>query len=124
NQPDIHRRFRPLIQAGFAVTLFAETRLDKGPKSAVNVGLIEGGSGVNAIAQAARAKVDIRSESNARIEELVDILASAVDRARDAENQRTRPERWRRSCARSARGPPRCCRTGRRFCTIFARWTR
>jgi acetylornithine deacetylase/succinyl-diaminopimelate desuccinylase-like protein len=71
-----------------AVALFAETRLDAGPKSSVNVGLIEGGSGVNAIAQAARCKVDIRSESNARMEELVDVLASAVERARDLENQR------------------------------------
>jgi tripeptide aminopeptidase len=78
----------PIHALARAVTLFAETRLDKGPKSAVNVGLIEGGSGVNAIAQAARAKVDIRSENNARMQELVDILASAVDRARDAENQR------------------------------------
>ncbi len=71
-----------------AVALFAETRLDSGPKSSVNVGLIEGGSGVNAIAQAARCKVDIRSESNARMEELVDLLAGAVERARDLENQR------------------------------------
>jgi acetylornithine deacetylase/succinyl-diaminopimelate desuccinylase-like protein len=71
-----------------AVALFAETRLDSGPKSSVNVGLIEGGSGVNAIAQAARCKVDIRSESNARMDQLVDILGSAVERARDLENQR------------------------------------
>jgi acetylornithine deacetylase/succinyl-diaminopimelate desuccinylase-like protein len=71
-----------------AVALFAETRLDSGPKSALNVGLIDGGSGVNAIAQAARCKVDIRSESNARMEELVDVLADAVEKARDQENQR------------------------------------
>jgi acetylornithine deacetylase/succinyl-diaminopimelate desuccinylase-like protein len=71
-----------------AVALFAETRLDSGPKSSVNVGLIEGGSGVNAIAQSARAKVDIRSESNERMDALVDILASAVESARDQENQR------------------------------------
>ena len=71
-----------------AVALFAETRLDGGPKSSVNVGLIEGGTGVNAIAQSARCKVDIRSESNQRIDQLVDILGSAVDRARDLENQR------------------------------------
>lgn len=71
-----------------AVALFAETRLDSGPKSSVNVGLIEGGSGVNAIAQAARCKVDIRSESNARMEQLVEVLTSAVERARDLENQR------------------------------------
>ncbi len=71
-----------------AVALFAETRLDSGPKSSVNVGLIEGGSGVNAIAQAARCKVDIRSESNARMDQLVELLSSAVERARDLENQR------------------------------------
>jgi acetylornithine deacetylase/succinyl-diaminopimelate desuccinylase-like protein len=71
-----------------AVALFAETRFDAAPKSSVNVGLIEGGSGVNAIAQAARCKVDIRSESNARMEELVDLLTSAVERARDLENAR------------------------------------
>jgi acetylornithine deacetylase/succinyl-diaminopimelate desuccinylase-like protein len=71
-----------------AVALFAETRLDGGPKSSVNVGLIEGGSGVNAIAQSARAKVDIRSESNERMDAIVDILNSAVESARDQENQR------------------------------------
>ena len=71
-----------------AVALFSETRLESGAKSSVNVGLIEGGSGVNAIAQTARAKVDIRSENNERMDELVDTLTSAVDRARDIENQR------------------------------------
>ncbi|HEY1241428.1 MAG TPA: M20/M25/M40 family metallo-hydrolase [Bryobacteraceae bacterium] len=71
-----------------AVALFSETRLDTAPKSAINVGLIDGGSSVNAIAQTARAKVDIRSESNEKMEELVEILAGAIDRARDLENQR------------------------------------
>jgi tripeptide aminopeptidase len=71
-----------------AVTLFTETRLDGSPKSAFNVGLIEGGSSINAIAQTARAKVDIRSESNEKIDDLVELLSGAVDRARDSENQR------------------------------------
>jgi tripeptide aminopeptidase len=71
-----------------AVSLFTETRLEGSPKSAFNVGLIEGGSSVNAIAQTARAKVDIRSESNEKIDELADLLAASVDRARDLENQR------------------------------------
>jgi len=72
-----------------AVALFSETRLDAGPpKSALNVGLIEGGSSINAIAQAARAKVDIRSESNEKVDELAEVLLAAVDRARDLENQR------------------------------------
>ncbi len=64
----------PLHALCRAVALFAETRLNGAPKSAFNVGLIEGGSSVNAIAQSARAKVDIRSESNEKMDELVEIL--------------------------------------------------
>jgi di/tripeptidase len=78
----------PLHALCRAVTLFSENRIEGLPKSAVNVGLIEGGSSVNSIAQSARAKVDIRSESNQKLDELVDLLAAAVDRARDVENQR------------------------------------
>jgi acetylornithine deacetylase/succinyl-diaminopimelate desuccinylase-like protein len=78
----------PLHALCRAVSLFSDTRLEGGPKSAINVGLIEGGSSVNAIAQTARAKVDIRSENNARMEELVELLTSAAERARDIENQR------------------------------------
>jgi acetylornithine deacetylase/succinyl-diaminopimelate desuccinylase-like protein len=78
----------PLHALCRAVAFFAETRLEGTPKSAVNVGLIEGGSSVNAIPQLARAKVDIRSESNAKMDELVDLLSAAVDRARELENQR------------------------------------
>ncbi|MGD1074130.1 MAG: M20/M25/M40 family metallo-hydrolase [Bryobacteraceae bacterium] len=58
------------------------------PKVAVNVGIIEGGSSVNSIPASARAKVDIRSESNERIEDLVAALHSAVGRAEDIENSR------------------------------------
>jgi tripeptide aminopeptidase len=78
----------PLHALCRAVALFSDARLDSGPKSAINVGLIEGGSSINAIAQMARAKVDIRSENNDRMDELVAMLASAAERARDIENQR------------------------------------
>jgi len=78
----------PLHALCRAVALFADTKLDDAAKSAFNVGLIEGGSGVNAIAHAALAKVDIRSESNPRMDELVRSLSSAVERAKDIENQR------------------------------------
>jgi tripeptide aminopeptidase len=71
-----------------AVALFTETRLEEEPKSAVNVGLIEGGSSVNAIAQSARAKVDIRSESDEMIGQLAERLSEAVERAREIENRR------------------------------------
>ena len=78
----------PLHALCRAVAFFSETRLDTGPKSAINVGLIDGGSSINAIAQTARAKVDIRSENNAKMDELVDLLSNVVERARDIENQR------------------------------------
>jgi len=78
----------PLHALCRAVALFSEARLDGTPKSAINVGLIEGGSSVNAIPQSARAKVDIRSENNSRMEELVELLAASVERARETENQR------------------------------------
>jgi acetylornithine deacetylase/succinyl-diaminopimelate desuccinylase-like protein len=58
------------------------------PKVSVNVGVIEGGTGVNAIPASARAKVDIRSESNEKIDELVVALQTAVTRAEDIENSR------------------------------------
>jgi len=78
----------PLHALCRAVALFAETPLEGSPKSAINVGMIEGGAGVNAIAQTARAKVDIRSESNQKMDELVGALEQAVERARETENQR------------------------------------
>jgi acetylornithine deacetylase/succinyl-diaminopimelate desuccinylase-like protein len=78
----------PLHALCRAVALFSETRLEGAPKSSFNVGLIEGGSSINAIASAARAKVDIRSESNERMDGLVAVLAAAVDRARQIENER------------------------------------
>ena len=58
------------------------------PKVSVNVGIIEGGASVNAIPASARAKVDIRSESNDKIDLLVTALHSAVTRAEDVENSR------------------------------------
>jgi tripeptide aminopeptidase len=58
------------------------------PKVSVNVGVIEGGSSVNSIPASARAKVDIRSESNDKIEDLVAALHNAVLRAEEVENSR------------------------------------
>jgi acetylornithine deacetylase/succinyl-diaminopimelate desuccinylase-like protein len=93
----------PVHALSRSVALFADTRIGESkladvrsadaragasPKSAINVGIIEGGSSVNAIAQSARAKVDIRSEDNEKIEELVEALENAVERAREIENQR------------------------------------
>jgi tripeptide aminopeptidase len=72
-----------------AVSLFSDTKIASTPRSAINVGLIDGGSSVNAIAQTATAKVDLRSESNEKLEELAATLLACVYRARDLENQRS-----------------------------------
>ena len=58
------------------------------PRVSVNAGLIEGGSGINAIAAQARAKIDIRSEDETRIDALATALQEAVARAEETENSR------------------------------------
>jgi acetylornithine deacetylase/succinyl-diaminopimelate desuccinylase-like protein len=59
------------------------------PRASYNFGTIEGGSSINSIATQARAKIDIRSESAARIDELVELLTASVDRSLQAENERS-----------------------------------
>ena len=71
-----------------AVALFTDARLEASPKSSINVGVVEGGTGINAIPAHARAKVDIRSESNAKLDELVETLNAAMAQAQEQENQR------------------------------------
>ena len=78
----------PVHALGRAVAFFTETKLNGGPRSSFNVGLIDGGTSINSIPSLARAKVDIRSESNEKMEELVDQLNVAVERAQEQENQR------------------------------------
>jgi acetylornithine deacetylase/succinyl-diaminopimelate desuccinylase-like protein len=81
----------PLHALSRAVTLFLEhpaAQRDGNPRSSFNFGIIEGGSSINAIPTEARAKVDIRSESILRIEELVSALTDTVEAAVQHENQR------------------------------------
>jgi tripeptide aminopeptidase len=47
---------------------------------------VEGGSSINSIAATARAKVDIRSESSAKLGELAALLSACVEQAIDIEN--------------------------------------
>lgn len=79
----------PVHALSRAIAFFLESNpLDPeaSPKVSVNVGIIEGGTSVNAIATSARAKIDIRSESNELMEHLVAALHTAVDRAEAIEN--------------------------------------
>ena len=78
----------PVHALSRAVALFSDVRLNGSPRSSFNVGLIDGGTSINSIPALARAKVDIRSESNLKMEELVGLLNAAVERAQEQENQR------------------------------------
>jgi tripeptide aminopeptidase len=81
----------PVHALSRAVTLFVDQNpVDPRaiPKVSVNVGIIEGGASVNAIPAGARAKIDIRSESDEKIENLVAALHRAVVRAEEVENAR------------------------------------
>ena len=81
----------PVHALSRAISLFVDQRpLDPRsmPKVSVNVGIVEGGASINAIPAGARAKVDIRSESDEKIEQLVTALHAAVGRAEEIENLR------------------------------------
>lgn len=78
----------PVHALGRAVSLFSDTRLNGPPRAAFNVGIIEGGASINSIPTLAKAKIDIRSESNQKMDELVEILTAAVERAQAVENDR------------------------------------
>jgi len=82
----------PVHALSRAITLFADATVPllraAVPRSTASVSTMEGGTSVNSIATVARAKVDIRSEDNPRIEEAVQLLYSAVEKAQEVENQR------------------------------------
>ena len=80
----------PVHAMARAIANFTEQRLpgNGSPRSSYNFGIIEGGSSINSIPTQARTKVDIRSESAAKLDELSGLLTSAVERALEAENDR------------------------------------
>jgi acetylornithine deacetylase/succinyl-diaminopimelate desuccinylase-like protein len=78
----------PVHALSRAVTLFNDRVPVAGPRSSFNFGLIEGGSSINSIPSEARAKVDLRSESAARIDEMAALLGTAVEEAVGIENTR------------------------------------
>ena len=73
-----------------AIAPFTEQRLpaNGSPRSSYNFGIIEGGTSINSIPTLARTKVDIRSESAAKLDEIAALLTSTVERAIEVENDR------------------------------------
>lgn len=80
----------PIQALSRAITIFSEECPNgaEAPRSSFNFGLIEGGSSINSIPASARAKVDLRSERDERIEELIGLLSDSVERALETENRR------------------------------------
>ncbi|MCC6860578.1 MAG: M20/M25/M40 family metallo-hydrolase [Bryobacterales bacterium] len=78
----------PVHAVSRLVASLADTPLDGAPRSSLNCGIIDGGSAVNSIPQSALTKIDIRSESNERLEELSRIVTAAVERVQELENGR------------------------------------
>lgn len=83
----------PVHALSRAVTLFTDHAASvlgspQGPRSSFNCGIFEGGSSINSIPTEARAKIDLRSESLGRIDEMAAVLTLAVDQAVEAENAR------------------------------------
>lgn len=62
------------------------SRRETGSRTSYNFGVIEGGTSINSIPNSARAKVDLRSESNQRMEGLCSLLAESVERGVELEN--------------------------------------
>lgn len=82
----------PVHALSRAITLFndhpAAALLASPARTSFNFGTIDGGSSINSIPAFARAKLDIRSESTPRLEELAGILTACVDSALQTENER------------------------------------
>jgi len=80
----------PVHALSRTIALFTDTPLNAAgrPRSSFNFGIVEGGLSVNSIAVSARAKLDIRSESVARLEELSAVLTTCVEKAIEVENDR------------------------------------
>ncbi len=81
----------PVHALSRAITLFADKGQNGGasPRSSFNFGVVEGGSSINSIPSLARAKVDIRSESSTRMNELASFLTACVEKAIEVENERS-----------------------------------
>jgi len=81
----------PIHALSRAIALFSEQctcASSGGPRWTCHFGVVEGGWSVNAIPTQARGKVDLRSEDDRTLDKLEELLAAAVERALEVENQR------------------------------------
>ncbi|MBX3058018.1 MAG: M20/M25/M40 family metallo-hydrolase [Anaerolineae bacterium] len=64
----------------------------KTPKTTYNVGVIEGGTSINTVAQSASGLLDLRSESPAELESLVTAVSQIIEQANKRKDVRVRME--------------------------------
>ncbi len=87
-----HGTANPVHALSRAIHFFTEGQFEDGfavsPRVSFNFGIVEGGISVNSIPTSARAKLDVRSEEQERIEELSQYLSFALERAVSVENER------------------------------------
>lgn len=81
-------RANPVHALARAITLITESPLTSHPKTTLSVGVIQGGTSVNAIPCVARAKIDIRSQDEAALRAASKLVEERSRAAVLAENQR------------------------------------
>ncbi|MGH9703048.1 MAG: M20/M25/M40 family metallo-hydrolase [Candidatus Acidiferrales bacterium] len=70
----------PITAIARAIVKFSAVRVPKDPRTTLNVGLIEGGTSVNAIPFSASMKVDMRSENEKELDHLEQVLHDSVQK--------------------------------------------
>jgi len=81
----------PIHALSQVIASFASLFTTGEPRASFNFGIIEGGASINSIPTEARAKLDLRSESTLRLDELAELLTDCVERALEIENGRIPP---------------------------------
>jgi acetylornithine deacetylase/succinyl-diaminopimelate desuccinylase-like protein len=81
------------VVSSFVQTADARLNAERRARCSINFGLIEGGTSVNSIPASARAKLDLRCEDPALLEEVASLLTAAVERTLERENRGARSER-------------------------------
>jgi len=77
----------PIIALARTIESFSQTPVPAAPKTTFNVGVIRGGTSVNAIPESASVRIDLRSTSTAEIDRLERALRSALEQAVATENR-------------------------------------
>lgn len=71
----------PMHAMGRAIAHIADLQVPPGPRTTFNVGVVRGGTSVNTITPLAQMEVDMRSESQANLDEMDRRIRAAVDQA-------------------------------------------